>query len=154
MYTLRIILFLASLGSLPAFSQSEVLGVCRVVDGDTVFAGSVEVRLQGVAAPEFNAHKKEPGGLEATTFVRQICEGQQIRCELDGTCSGKRYVGICYLNGKDIGGEVIEAGLARDCTAFSGGRYKALEPPKSNDLVYPNYCKKKPKITWCKVMPE
>ncbi len=80
-----IIIALALILASPAFAQSEVSGTCRVVDGDTVFAGSVQVRLHGVAAPEFNDYKKEPGGLEATNFIRQICEGQQVRCELDGS---------------------------------------------------------------------
>lgn len=124
----------------PAFAQSEVAGICRVVDGDTVFAGSVEVRLQGVAAPEFNKHKKEPGGLEAATFMGQICEGQQVRCALDGSKTRGREVGICYVGEKDIGAEVIAAGLARDCPRYSKGRYEHLEKASASKLPYPGYC--------------
>ncbi len=75
-----IILAISMAIALPAFAQSEVSGTCRVVDGDTVFAGPVQVRLQGVAAPE---DPRDPGGKEATVFMRQICEGQQVRCVID-----------------------------------------------------------------------
>ena len=121
----------------PAFAQSEVSGTCRVVDGDTVFAGSVEVRLQGVAAPE---DPRNQGGKEATAYMRQLCEGQQVRCELDGTMTRGREVGICYVDSKDIGAEVIAAGLARDCTRYSKGRYQALEQPAASYLAFPPYC--------------
>lgn len=87
-----IIIALALILASPAFAQSEVSGTCHVVDGDTVFAGSVEVRLQGVAAPE----PRERGGKEATAYMRQICEGQQVRCVLDGSKTRGREVGICY----------------------------------------------------------
>lgn len=132
-----IIIALALLLTSPAFAQSEVSGTCRVVDGDTVFAESVQVRLQGVAAPE---DPREPGGKEATAYMRQICEGQQVRCVLDGSKTRGREVGICYVGDRDIGAEVITAGLARDCPRFSKGRYRQLEHPAARYLAFPGYC--------------
>ena len=135
---MRIIIVALSIAiALPAFAQSEVSGICRVVDGDTIFAGAVEVRFQGVAAPE---DPRDSGGKEATAYVRQICEGRQVRCELDGTKTRGREVGICYVGGQDIGGRVIAAGLARDCPRFSKGRYRNLEQPQARRLVFPGYC--------------
>lgn len=131
-----IIIALALILASPAFAQSEVSGTCHVVDGDTVFAGSVEVRLQGVAAPE----PRERGGKEATAYMRQICEGQQVRCVLDGSKTRGREVGICYVGDRDIGAEVIAAGLARDCPRFSKGRYRQLERPEAGYLAFPGYC--------------
>lgn len=134
---LTIIIGLALIVTSPAFAQSETVGKCRVVDGDTVFAGSVEVRLQGVAAPE---DPREPGGKVATAYMRQICEGRQVRCVLDGSKTRGREVGICYIEGRDIGAEVIAAGLARDCTRFSKGRYRDVEKPAARSLAFPGYC--------------
>ncbi|OZA27101.1 MAG: hypothetical protein B7X93_09760 [Hydrogenophilales bacterium 17-61-9] len=142
-----IILIAASLAvPISAHAQTEVSGVAHVIDGDTIHlttaeAGKiVKVRLQGVAAPE----RSDAGGAEATRFVEQLAEGRQVRCELDGSRSKDRVVGMCFVEAagasKDIGAAVIEAGLARDCPRFSGGRYKALERPEAAGLPYPSYC--------------
>lgn len=113
---------------MPALAQEAVSGRACVIDGDTIHlttpdAGKVvKVRLLGVAA----------------------AEGRQVRCELDGSRSKDRVVGVCFVDaaggGKDIGAAVIEVGLARDCPRFSGGRYKALERPEAASLPYPSYC--------------
>ncbi len=145
-----IILIAASLAApFTAHAQAVVAGTAHVVDGDTIHlaiseAGKVvKVRLQGVAAPE----RSDAGGAEATRFVEQLAEGRQVRCELDGSRSKDRVVGVCFVGGegvagggRDIGASVIEAGLARDCPRFSGGRYKALERPAAAGLPYPSYC--------------
>lgn len=41
-------------------------------DGDGVLFGDVEVRLRGIAAPEDNQKKREPGGPESTKKLRSI----------------------------------------------------------------------------------
>jgi len=128
------------LASLPAFAQSEISGTVHVVDGNTIHvateSGTTTVRLQGIAAPEDN----QPGGHEATAFLEQYAEGEPVRCTLDGTKFQKDEVGICYVAGRDIAAAVIRAGLARDCPAFSGGRYWPIERPAAQKLVLPDYC--------------
>lgn len=52
---------------------------------------------------------------------------------------------MCFVGDKDLGAEVIAAGLARDCPNFSGGRYKSLEKPEAMGLAYPSYCVPKKK---------
>lgn len=142
-----------ALGPIHAHAQAqprtEVAGLAHVIDGDTIHLSTpevgklVKVRLQGVAAPE----RSDAGGAEATRFVEQLAEGRRVRCELDGSRSKDRVVGVCFVGGdgaagggRDIGAAVIEAGLARDCPRFSGGRYKALERPEAAGLPYPSYC--------------
>lgn len=95
-----------------------------------------QVRLNGVAAPE----TREPGGKQATGFLRTVCEGLPVKCDLDGSKTRGREVGVCYVDAKDIGAAVISAGLARDCTRFSGGRYAGLEKPEAKNLAFPGYC--------------
>lgn len=109
-----IILITASLAvPLQASAQNEVSGVAHVVDGDTVHLATpgsdkiVKVRLQGVAAPE----RGEAGGAAATRFVEQMAEGREVRCELDGSRSKDRVVGICFVGSQDIGAALIAAGL-------------------------------------------
>lgn len=104
-------------------AKGTATGTCRVVDGDTIFVITpetrTEVRLNGVAAPE----TREPGGKQATEYLKAVCEGQPVRCELDGSKTRGREVGICYVNdATDIGAAVIAQGLARECVRLSGGR--------------------------------
>lgn len=128
------------LASLPAFAQSEISGTVHVVDGGTIHVitdrGAIKVRLQGIAAPE----DKQPGAKEATAFLEQYAEGEPVRCTLDGSKFQQHEVGICYVAGRDIAAAVIRAGLARDCPAFSGGRYWPIERPEAQKLVLPDYC--------------
>ena len=128
------------LASLPAFAQSEISGTVHVVDGNTIHvttdSGTIEVRLQGIAAPE----DSQPGGIEATAFLEQYAEGEPVRCTLDGRKFQRLKVGICYVAGRDIAAAVIRAGLARDCPAFSGGRYWPIERPEAQKLLLPDYC--------------
>jgi len=120
-------------------------GVAAIKDGDGVLFGNVEVRLQGVAAPELD----DVMGRESYLGLIALAEGKRVVCELDGTTAGAtlRPVGVCFVNDQDIGRAQIEAGLARDCPAFSKGRYRDAEigaQSSGNNLskLYdlPSYC--------------
>jgi micrococcal nuclease len=121
----------------PAAAAERLAGTARVVDGDTLDVAGVRVRLKGVAAPE----RREKSGEEARAFVAGLAEGRTVVCELTGERIRGRRVGHCYRDGRDIGGEVIRAGLARDCPRYSGGRYAEAEPAASSRLPFPSYCR-------------
>jgi micrococcal nuclease len=98
--------------------------VTFVRDGDTIELGSMAIRLNGLAAPEWDA----PGGFEATAAMRELVLGKVIACELDGEATYDRCAAICTLEGgADISEELVRMGLARDCPRYSGGRYQAAE---------------------------
>jgi micrococcal nuclease len=126
-------------------------GKAGVKDGDGILFGKVEVRLQGIAAPEYNGKKKEPGGFESLNSLRRIVRDKRLVCHLDGTTAGPdhRPVGICYLEGEDLGAYQVKNGHARDCPRYSQGRYADLEKlaqaaGKNLSTIYrlPKYCKK------------
>lgn len=120
-----------------ASSTNTVTGTAYATDGDTIkLDRTVRVRLSGVAAPE----RDEAGGSEATAFMARLVNGQQVRCELDGTRSHDRVVGTCFIGSRDIGEAVIAAGLARDCPRYSHGLYAASERPEAASLPLPRYC--------------
>lgn len=98
-------------------------GVGVAKDGDDILFGRVDVRLQGVAAPEMNTAE----GREAKEALARLVDGLTVTCELDGTLAGKRPVGVCFVAGRDVGGLLIRAGFARDCPRYSRGRYQADE---------------------------
>lgn len=132
-------LALIVLAVLVAREQDEptvLAGQASVIDGDTLRVAGYKVRLQGLAAPELS----EAGGHKATAALIQIMKGHRVSCELDGTTSHDRVVGICYVEGKDVAAELVRRGLARDCPRFSGGRYKELETASARLLPLPPYC--------------
>jgi micrococcal nuclease len=127
--------------SFAALAEPTVLTgtVTKVRDGDTIEVGKIPIRLQGVSAPEM----KEPLGPQSKKFMVDLVRAKRVRCDLNGEKSHDRFVGICYLQGKDIGAAVIKAGLALDCPRFSGGRYKAIEVAAARGkITLPGYCKK------------
>lgn len=112
--------------------------VTKVRDGDTIEVGKVPIRLNGVSAPEM----KEPFGPQSKAFMVDLVMGKRVRCELNGRKTYDRLVGVCFVNGKDIGAAVIEAGLALDCPRYSGGRYMAVETQNARSRIkLPRYCK-------------
>ena len=126
-------------------------GVPRVVDGDGLAFGDVEVRLRGIAAPEDSGVSRQPGGPEATAGLRRLAEGREVVCRLDGTTTGRdtgnRPVGVCAVEGVDLGASLVRSGLARDCPAFSGGVYAEAETEArragrdlSRTYDLPGYC--------------
>jgi endonuclease YncB( thermonuclease family) len=120
----------------PAAAAERLVGRARTVDGDTIDVGGIRVRLLGVAAPELH----EPGGPEAAAFMAQVVDGRIVVCELRGHRSRGRRTGRCRREGLDVGEALVAAGLARDCQAFSRGRYAALETAAGHRLPLPAYC--------------
>jgi micrococcal nuclease len=103
--------------------------VTFVRDGDTIVVGSMPIRLNGLAAPEWD----EPGGDAAMDAMIKLVAGRTLRCELNGERTHDRCVGVCYLQGVDISAEMVRRGVARDCPRFSGGRYHVIEAQAAAD---------------------
>lgn len=128
---------------------STLTGIAHVKDGDGLSIGDIpDIRLQGIAAPEYSNVKRQAGGAESTAHLRAYVEGKQVTCTFDGTTAGrsKRPVATCTLEGKDIALVQVENGHARDCPNFSKGRYADAEAKAraTRDLsaIYPlpGYC--------------
>lgn len=130
-----------------ASPEGVLSGVGTAKDGDDVIVEGIDIRLQGIAAPEDNGRKREPGGPEATANLHRLVDGKQLVCYPDGTKARGRPVATCTANGKDVGELQVKQGFARDCPRYSGGRYAAAEQrarAAGHDLsaIYalPGYC--------------
>lgn len=107
-------------------TSRELRGKAYVIDGDTIVVSKIKIRLAGIDAPELD----QPWGQKSKWEMVRICKGQVIKVELTGETSYDRLVGTCYLpDGRDIGAEIIKAGLVLDGGHFSKGKYRSLEPP-------------------------
>ena len=115
----------ASPESIEAENPQQVITgyVTHVRDVDTVELGGIAVRLNGIDGPELS----ERIGQEAKLFMAELVLNREVVCNLTGERSHDRLIGICYLNGEDIGAMAIRNGFALDCRRYSGGRYAGLE---------------------------
>ena len=96
-----------SAASAPQCPRGTLTGkVTYVRDGDTIELGEMTIRLQGLAAPEWN----EPGGAESRKAMMALVHGRTVRCQLDGARTYDRCAGICYLEGADISELIVHRG--------------------------------------------
>ena len=126
-------------------SVATVEGTARIVDGDGLRLGGVEVRLQGIAAPEL----REPGGRAAAQALALLTAGKHVTCYLDGTTTYDRVVGRCAVDGQDVGAVLVFNGYARDCPRYSRGDYAPYEAAAraagrdlSRTYRLPGYCRR------------
>lgn len=106
--------------------------VTRVWDGDTLAVAGVAVRLCGIDAPE----RGRKGAAAGRTALADLVRGEIVTCRPVGAgtpCDGRsrlrshrRLVMQCFLpDGRDIAGEMVRRGHARDWARFSCGWYAA-----------------------------
>jgi endonuclease YncB( thermonuclease family) len=97
--------------------------VTRVVDGDTFWIDSTEVRIRvwGLDAPE----RDRPGGSAATAELSRLIAGQTLSCRQRDIDRNGRIVGQCFLpDARDITAAMIASGTAREFCRFSGNHYR------------------------------
>ena len=78
----------------PIRTVAKISGIANVKDGDGILFGKVEIRLQGIAAPEYNSKKMEKFGWESSVHLRQLVGGKELICHLDGTVASSNRPGI------------------------------------------------------------
>lgn len=125
--TILVMLSLAVLspGQVSAPASMAVNRVVRVIDGDTVVlrrgGHDVTCRLYAVDTPEtvWPGRPVEPGGLEATAYVRGWLQGKLVRVSYDGPAASRDRYGrtLVYLwadRGREqVNYKLIELGMGR-----------------------------------------
>lgn len=109
-----------------AQSQARILtGQATVVDGDTLKMGTQRIRLFGIDAPESRQTCRTAEGrdwwcgTEASKAMRALVEGKSVTCHQQDIDRYNRVVAICEAGGRDVGGELVEQGLAIAYRYFS-----------------------------------
>lgn len=96
----------------------------NVRDGDTIRCdGNIKIRLWGVDAPELNTD----AGPASRRALANITSGQTLVCRKRGK-SFDRLVAQCWIGNRDVAGEMVRAGHARDWPKFSHGWYSKDAP--------------------------
>jgi endonuclease YncB( thermonuclease family) len=95
----------------------------RVIDGDTIVASGKKVRLWGINAPE----KKKPFFMAAKMLLESLLNDGQLTCKFIEKDRYNRDVMHCLINGLDVGSMMVQAGMAKDYSKYSGDFYQYEE---------------------------
>ncbi|TMV92677.1 thermonuclease family protein [Thioclava sp. BHET1] len=110
------ICFLWLMLALPAVGGS-VIGVPRVVDGDTLVLQNTRVRLFGIDAPEARQTCKRASGQvwacgKAATLQLQKLASHGVRCTGTEADRYGRLIAVCRADGRDINAQMVARGAA------------------------------------------
>lgn len=105
--------------------DSPIIGLARVIDGDTIHIGKTKIRLHAIDAPETKQECKDSAGntwmagQDATAFLRSMIEGKEVTCSKHGKDKYGRVIGSCEVGDVDINRGMVVAGLARAYRKYS-----------------------------------
>jgi endonuclease YncB( thermonuclease family) len=106
-------LIIILLSLLPATSFAQT----RIIDGDTIEIGETVYRLNGIDAPEAGQKCKKGGkawacGKAAIEKLASLVEGKAVSCDAHSQDGYGRSIATCYVNGEDLGAEMVRTGFA------------------------------------------
>lgn len=98
-------------------SRGGYIGVTSVHDGDTFRIGHERIRVLGMDAPEIgdraNCDSEQRAAIAAREFLSGKIHGSNVRLERDGFNVYGRTLARVYVDGEDIAGVMLSAGLAK-----------------------------------------
>lgn len=118
------ILVLGTLVALLARFAPDLLGIGKVegrprlVDGDSLFIGSTELRMQGIDAPEGRQTCMRDGrewacGDEARRTLQRLVGSQPVRCDVHSTDRHGRGLATCFsATGENLNARMVDEGFA------------------------------------------
>ena len=98
--------------------KTDIAGLARVVDGDSIVVSDTRIRLEGIDAPEAGqtCSRRLVGwwacGTEATTALARLIDGKPVRCEQRGLDKYGRTLAVCFLGAEDVNAWMVRQGHA------------------------------------------
>ena len=97
--------------------QHVIMGAARVIDGDGLQVGEVEVRLAGIDACEIEQTAEGPTGewpcgLVARDRLEALTAGRDVTCLTQGVDLHDRQLARCYVGKQELGPTMLREGLA------------------------------------------
>lgn len=116
-----------------AVAAQTLVGEARVIDGDTLEVAGERVHLHGVDAPEKGQWCEDakarplPCGKNVAIVLTGFLKGKTVACEIRGTDRYQRRIGVCEVDGLDLGDTLVRAGLAFAYRRYSSDYLEAEE---------------------------
>jgi len=116
---------------------ANLVGVAKVVDGDTLVINGTRIRLEGIDAPEAGQTCKRrllgawACGAEATNALAHLVQDKQVRCEPRGLDKYGRTLAVCFLDQQDVNAWMVRQGLAWAFIKYSTSYVKEEAEAKS-----------------------
>ena len=127
------ILLSVALIALPSVASAQImLGSAKAIDGDTFAFGDDVIRIHGIDALEATQTCSRDNevwecGKAATNLMRELLSHGNLQCrQMDRDHYG-RAVSVCAVGGRDIGQEMVAAGLAVALPQYSTSYITAEE---------------------------
>lgn len=102
----------------PAMAET-ISGEARVKDGDSLVVAGVEIRMQGIDAPEWSqtCTNKTDGhewscGRAARRHLSELIDGRPVRCERVDTDKYGRTVALCHAGRTNLNRRMVGDGWA------------------------------------------
>lgn len=95
----------------------------RVIDGDTIVADGIKIRLWGIDAPE----KKSDFYLPSKLLLESILSEGILRCKFIEKDRYQSYIMHCLIDDLDVGSMMVQVGMAKDYSKYSGDFYQYEE---------------------------
>jgi endonuclease YncB( thermonuclease family) len=108
-----------------ARAAGPLIGLARVIDGDTIAIGSQHIRLAGIDAPETDqlcldsAAHRWACGVAARDQLSKHIAGRTISCEPHGEDRYGRILAVCSTDNHDVNSWMVREGLALAYTKYS-----------------------------------
>jgi endonuclease YncB( thermonuclease family) len=111
-----VLLLLAVLLPQPVVAET-IVGVARVIDGDTIEIAEQRIRVWGIDAPEAAQRCKEDGalypcGLDASHALTKKMRRKSVSCTRRDTDRYGRMVAVCQADGVDVSEWMVQQGQA------------------------------------------
>ena len=100
-----------------ATTPSGLVGIARVINGDTIALGSTRIRLDGIDAPETKQTcelngQTYPCGQQSTEALITLLGARPVECSEKGKDRNQRIIARCEVGSIDIGNWMVEHGWA------------------------------------------
>ena len=113
--------------------KGSIIGIAKVIDGDTIKINDKKIRLFGIDAPEIKQFCKKPYlsisflsfqkkyscGIKSTNNLKRMIKSNNIDCKIKGIDRYKRIIGECYKNKTNINSWMVRNGYAVAYTKYS-----------------------------------
>ena len=128
-----LLIFLSSESS----SNNEILGIAKVVDGDTIYINNFKIRLSGIDAPEsyYKGKSQVCNSIESGEKIfcgdiskkalKDKINNQFIVCIPVNKDKYNRIIAECFIEQESISSYMVRNGYAFDYTKYSKGKYQS-----------------------------